>query len=54
MAVTLDKPARIRPRLPRSVGLDRLLLFLAVLLLWQALTWIAGPEVITSPARHGT
>ncbi len=49
MTVTLDKPARIRPRLPRSVGLDRLLLFLAVLLFWQALTWIVGPEVITSP-----
>jgi NitT/TauT family transport system permease protein len=49
MTVTLDKPARSRPRLPHSVGLDRLLLVLAVLLFWQALTWIAGPEVITSP-----
>lgn len=49
MSVTLGKPARIRPRLPSSVGLDRLLLFLAVLLVWQALTWLAGPEVITSP-----
>lgn len=49
MTVTLDKPAHIRPRLPRSVGLDRLLLLLALLLVWQALTWIAGPEVITSP-----
>jgi NitT/TauT family transport system permease protein len=49
MSVTLGKPARIRPRLPSSVGLDRLLLLLAVLLVWQALTWLAGPEVITSP-----
>jgi NitT/TauT family transport system permease protein len=49
MSVTLGKPARIRPRLPSSVGIDRLLLLLAVLLVWQALTWLAGPEVITSP-----
>lgn len=49
MTVTLDKPARIGPRLRRSVGFDRLLLLLTVLLVWQALTWIAGPEVITSP-----
>ena len=49
MTVTLGRPARIRSRLPRSVGLDRLLLFVAVLLVWQALTWIAGTEVITPP-----
>jgi len=42
MAVTLDKPTRVHGRLPRSVGFDRLLL-------WQVLSWIAGPEVITSP-----
>ncbi|MGA7150594.1 MAG: ABC transporter permease subunit, partial [Pseudolabrys sp.] len=49
MAVTLDKPTRVHGRLPRSVGFDRLLLFLALLVLWQVLSWIAGPEVITSP-----
>ena len=49
MAVTLDKPTRVQGRLPRSVGFDRLLLFLALLVLWQVLSWIAGPEVITSP-----
>ena len=49
MMVTLDKPARVHWRLPRSVGIDRLLLLLAVLFIWQVLTWIAGPEVITSP-----
>ena len=49
MMVTLDKPARVHWRLPRSVGIDRLLLLLAVLFIWQVLTWIAGPEVIMSP-----
>jgi len=49
MMVALDKAACVHRRLPRSVGFDRLLLLLAVLLLWQVLTWIAGPEVITSP-----
>lgn len=49
MTVTFDKPARIHPRLPRSVGFDRLLLLLVVFFAWQVLTWIAGPEVVTSP-----
>jgi NitT/TauT family transport system permease protein len=49
MMVALDKAACVHRRLARSVGFDRLLLLLAVLLLWQVLTWIAGPEVITSP-----
>lgn len=49
MAVTLDKPTPVQGRLPRSVGFDRLLLFLTLLVLWQVLSWIAGPEVITSP-----
>lgn len=49
MSVAIDRPVQMRRPLAGSVALDRLLLFVAVLLLWQVLTWVAGPEVITSP-----
>ncbi len=48
MTIAVDTP--VRTRLPEHPALDRLLLILGLIALWQALHWIAGAEVITSPA----